>query len=79
MIPPGRSVFLAAFVALAAIVGGYYQFSLKERLKILGYGRVIVPVGNVQCTAYLDAKACESKFELFSFIHAHTYLSTRSF
>lgn len=58
----GRSTLLTVLIALAAVLGGYYQLSLKEKLKIQGYGRVIVPVGNEQCTAYLEAQACESEY-----------------
>ena len=61
----GRPAILTVLVAFTAILGGYYQLSLKETLKILGYGRVIVPTGNEHCTAYLDAKACESESSYF--------------
>lgn len=57
----GGPTLLTVLVALAAVLGGFYQLSLKETLKILGHGRIIVPVGNERCTAYPDVKACESE------------------
>lgn len=60
-----RPVLLTVLVALAAILGGYYQFHLKEQMKILGItGRVLTPVGNTKCKAIPESKACESKLVL---------------
>ncbi|THH04497.1 hypothetical protein EW145_g5482 [Phellinidium pouzarii] len=52
-------LLLTVLVALAAVLGGYYQFNLKPRLVVLGQGRVIVPIGNTKCKTYDDAQACE--------------------
>lgn len=57
----GKSSLLTVFVTLVAALTGFYQLNLKEKMNDLGVGRVIKPVGNTNCKAIPDAKACESK------------------
>lgn len=52
------------FAALAAILGGYYQFVLGPKLTLLGYGRVFESIGNRNCRAIPELQACESAFEI---------------
>ena len=55
-----RPALITVLVALAAVLAGYYQFHLKETLKIMGFGRVIAPVGNTHCKT-IPEPACESE------------------
>lgn len=55
-------ISLTVLVALAAISIGFYEYRLKEVLKILGNGRVIESVGNGKCTAIHGVEACESEY-----------------
>ncbi|KAI5123880.1 hypothetical protein M0805_005697 [Coniferiporia weirii] len=52
-------LLVTVLVALAAVLGGLYQFSLRPKLVVLGQGRVINSVGNTKCKAYAEAQACE--------------------
>ena len=54
-------LLLPIVAALAAVLAGFYQFSLKPKLTVLGIGRVVEPVGNTKCKVYKDAEACESE------------------
>lgn len=51
---------VTVLVGLAAVLGGFYQLSLKPKLVVLGEGRVVEPVGNSDCKTYAEAQACES-------------------
>jgi hypothetical protein len=55
-------LLLTVVVGFAAILGGLYQFKLKEKLKIGGIGRVVENVGNARCKTYPDVQACESEW-----------------
>ncbi|KAH6914437.1 serum paraoxonase/arylesterase [Coprinopsis sp. MPI-PUGE-AT-0042] len=46
-------------IALTAVVGGLYQFTLKPKLERLGYGRVVHSIGSDHCTGIPELKACE--------------------
>lgn len=50
-------------IALVAIAGGVYQFYLKPILTVSGYGRVVESIGNMNCIAVPELKACESMFK----------------
>lgn len=54
-------VILTIVAALAAVLAGFYQISLKPKFTVLGEGRVIEPVGNTKCKVYKEVEACESK------------------
>ena len=58
--------FLTVFVGLVAVLVGFYQFSVRPKLVVLGEGRVVQPVGNTKCVTYPESKACESKFSIYS-------------
>ncbi|KXN90880.1 Serum paraoxonase/arylesterase 2 [Leucoagaricus sp. SymC.cos] len=53
-----RMVFNALAV-LAAIAAAFYQFYLKDVLVLIGYNRVIEPIGNKDCHHIPELRACE--------------------
>ncbi|KAF4620609.1 hypothetical protein D9613_000255 [Agrocybe pediades] len=51
---------LLNFIAiLIAVFGGSWEFFVKPRLQIMGYGREIQPLNNQQCTKVPQLPACE--------------------
>ncbi|KAH8119425.1 calcium-dependent phosphotriesterase [Phellopilus nigrolimitatus] len=52
-------LLLTISVTIAAVIGGFYQFSLKPKLIVFGQGRVVEPIGNTKCKTYDGATACE--------------------
>ena len=54
-------LFVALLVALVAVLASFYQVSLKPKLIVLGWGRVLHPTGNTKCKTYPEVQACESK------------------
>ncbi|KAL5531070.1 hypothetical protein ACEPAG_3946 [Sanghuangporus baumii] len=52
-------LLVAFLVALAAVFASFYQFSLRPKLIVLGWGRTLKPVLNTQCKSYPEVQACE--------------------
>jgi len=48
------------FVLILAIAVGIYQFYVSPLLARHGYGRIVEPVGNSDCSTVPELKACES-------------------
>lgn len=57
-----RSQTIANFlVVFLGALGGFWQFYLKPRLDIIGYGRQIQSINNDYCKKVPQLPACESK------------------
>ena len=52
---------LNVLAILAALTAAFYQFYLKDLLLLLGYNRLITPIGNEKCQKIPTLRACESE------------------
>ncbi|KAF5370703.1 hypothetical protein D9758_002025 [Tetrapyrgos nigripes] len=53
------STLITILVLLVAIAAGLYQFYGVPLLTVIGYWRVVQPIGNTDCTTVPELKACE--------------------
>ncbi|KAF8160654.1 hypothetical protein B0H34DRAFT_697546 [Crassisporium funariophilum] len=56
---PTLHSLLNSIAILIAVVGGSWEFFVKPRLALLGYGRVLEPIGNTDCKKIQELSACE--------------------
>lgn len=55
---------------LAVIAAAAYQFYLKDFLLVIGFNRVIEPLGNNNCQKIPELRACESESASKLIVHA---------
>ena len=54
-------IILNVLAILAALTAAFYQFYLKDLLLLLGYNRLVTPIGNEKCQEIPTLRACESE------------------